>query len=329
LGTLAQAVPSSAPVKAAVASDREEQLAVRLGACTVACGLLSMLAPASRAGGLLLQSSLFCATLFGLTVGELNPRPIRTWVHPIVTATAFTSVGLLASAQLRGMPVSQLNSLYQAGAGKALSGLLGPAGTNPRPLASCCATLAAQRAPAERPIVVPGAQRAARPAVPRCHRIALALYAHRRAIGCSLFQLLAAITFTLCAGLAGSAVAARALGFDRAMQLALVPRSITTPLALEGASIIGADPELALLAVCVTGLFTMPFGRPLMLACSVRDPAARGVALGCAGNGGSTLALAEDTEAFPYAVGSMVLNGAFTVVLLSVPWVRALLRLPS
>jgi putative effector of murein hydrolase/putative effector of murein hydrolase LrgA (UPF0299 family) len=195
----------------------------------------------------------------------------------------------LAAASALHSGPSSIGARYAAGAGRVLSALLAP-------------TVAS---------------------------FAFALYAQRVAIGRSLAQLLAVIAISSCAGLAGSAALARALGFEEALQLALVPRSITTPLALEAARSLGADAELVLLAVCVTGLFTVTFGRRLVLACGVDDGCARGVAMGCAGNGGSTLALADDAAAFPYAVGSMVLNGAFTVVLLSIPWVRRALLLPG
>lgn len=282
------AQPAVAPAgRAPPPAPRRWLLVGRLGAATALCAAAAAVcSPPARVH--CTQASLLFATLLGLALGETVPAALRTWVHPIVSATAFTSAALGAAAALGGSSSSAVGTAYANGAGRLLGGLLAPTVVS----------------------------------------FAFALYGYRAQIARSAGRLLAAICFSSCAGLAGSALAARAVGFAPALQTALVPRSITTPLALEAAQLLGADRELVLLAVCVTGLFTVPFGRPLMRACGVHDPAERGVSLGCAGNGGSTLALAGDAEAFPFSVIAMVLNGALTVVLLGLPAVRRLL-LPS
>lgn len=281
----AAAALTAGPSRAPALAPRRWLLVARLGALTASSvAAAAVCGPAYRDA--CVQLSLLCATLLGLGLGEVVPARVRVWLHPIVTATAFTSLALGAAAALGGAAAApSVGAEYAAGAGRLLGSLLSP-------------TVAS---------------------------FAFALFGYRAQIAASLGQLLAAICLSSAAGLAGSALAARALGLPSALRAALVPRSITTPLALEAAQLLGADRELVLFAVCVTGLCTVPFGRPLMRACGVHDPAERGVALGCAGNGGSTLALADDAEAFPFSVIAMVLNGAVTVVLLSSPWVRRLL----
>ena len=243
--------------------------------------------PAAGARSACTQGALLCSTLLGLALGEALPPRARAWLPPIVTATAFTSLALAAAAALYGAHGARevVAARYAAGAGRALGSLLAP-------------TVAS---------------------------FAFALFSQRKQIARSFGQLVGAICVSSCAGLAGSAICARALGMSAMATAALLPRSITTPLALEAAALLGADAELVLLGVCVTGLSTVPLGRPAMLACGVRDPAERGLGRDCAGNGGCTRALAQDGAALPFSVIAMVLNGALTVVLLSVPWVQRLL----
>ena len=59
--------------------------------------------------------------------------------------------------------------------------------------------------------------------------------------------------------------------------------------------------------------------------CGVRSPVARGLAMGAAGHGLGTAAMAEEPEAFPFAAIAMALNAALSTVLVSVPVVRRIL----
>ena len=123
----------------------------------------------------------------------------------------------------------------------------------------------------------------------------------------------------------GTALAARALRLSAALRLAVLPRQVTTPLAIAIAGMIGANPSIAAAIVVVTGLVVANFGRGLLDALGMRAPVARGLAMGAAGHGLGTAAMAEEKEAFPFAAIAMALNAALSTVLVSVPAVRKLL----
>merc|ERR1712050_624218 len=88
---------------------------------------------------------------------------------------------------------------------------------------------------------------------------------------------------------------------------------------------IGADPSLAATIVVITGLLAANFGAAALDLMGVRAPVARGLAMGAAGHGLGTAAMAQEKEAFPFAAIAMALNAALSTVLVSVPPVRKLL----
>ena len=126
-------------------------------------------------------------------------------------------------------------------------------------------------------------------------------------------------------GLFGTAVAGRLLKLGLPVRLAALPRQVTAPLAIAIAGMLQADPALAATIVVVTGLLAANFGRAVLDAIGITSPVARGLAMGAAGHGLGTAAMAEEKEAFPFAAIAMALNAALSTVLVSVPAVRKLL----
>ena len=123
-------------------------------------------------------------------------------------------------------------------------------------------------------------------------------------------------------GLFGTAIAGRAIQLSMPLRLAALPRQVTAPLAIAIAGIIGADPSLAATVVVITGLICANFGRAALDAMGVKSPVARGLAMGAAGHGLGTAAMAPEPEAFPFAAIAMALNAMMSTVLVSVPAVR-------
>lgn len=87
--------------------------------------------------------------------------------------------------------------------------------------------------------------------------------------------------------LAGSALAfasswmlAGALGLSPEFRLSLLPRSVTTPFAMEFARKVGGKPELAATCVVVTGLFGASLGELLLVWLPFRSAFARGALFG-------------------------------------------------
>ena len=110
------------------------------------------------------------------------------------------------------------------------------------------------------------------------------------------------------------------------MRMHAVACAPQAPLAIAIAGMLQADPSLAATIVVVTGLLAANFGRAVLDALGVASPVARGLAMGAAGHGLGTAAMAAEAEAFPFAALGMNLFGACAVTLVSVPPVARLLR---
>lgn len=141
-------------------------------------------------------------------------------------------------------------------------------------------------------------------------------------------QLLWPILITL--GVAGSLATALGIGLgwllgaDHVMQMTLLPKSVTSPIAMLVAAEIGGVAALAAVFVLLTGVLGAMFGPELLRLIGVRHPAAHGMALGLAAHAvGTARALQEGEECGAFAALSMSLMGVATAVLL--PLVVALI----
>ncbi|MCY1410277.1 Inner membrane protein YohK [compost metagenome] len=122
---------------------------------------------------------------------------------------------------------------------------------------------------------------------------------------------------------AGSAVAigsswalAHALALDGQVTLSLLPRSITTPLAMEMSHDIGGVPALTAAFVMITGVFGALAGGVLMRLLRLRTTLARGALLGVGAHGAGTSRAYEFGGEEGSAAGLlMVLTGLFNLAL--------------
>jgi predicted murein hydrolase (TIGR00659 family) len=115
----------------------------------------------------------------------------------------------------------------------------------------------------------------------------------------------------------GSVVAlARLLALSPELARSLVPKSVTTPIAMPIAARIGGVPEIAAALVVVTGTLGMVAGPWLLSRAGVRTPIARGAALGTAAHGiGTARAFDEGRAEGATASVAMVLAGVITALL--------------
>ncbi|AWN17286.1 LrgB family protein [Salinisphaera sp. LB1] len=106
------------------------------------------------------------------------------------------------------------------------------------------------------------------------------------------------------------------LGLNGQMLLSLLPRSITTPIAMGVSDQIGGSPQLTAVFVIITGILGAAFGLPLLAALGLRDPVAGGFALGVSSHGiGTARAFEYDQQAGAFSGLAMGLNGALTALL--------------
>lgn len=115
-----------------------------------------------------------------------------------------------------------------------------------------------------------------------------------------------------------------ALGGEPEILASLAPKSVTTPIAMGIAQRLGGLPSLTAVLVILTGIIGAMSATPLLNALKVRDPMARGFAVGVAAHGiGTARAFQVDQLAGTFSGIAMGLNGLATAVL--VPLLASLL----
>lgn len=150
--------------------------------------------------------------------------------------------------------------------------------------------------------------------------LAVPLYRNSRLLKLNLAGYLGAIAI----GAISSMLSVLAVGWwfhlQRKILLSLAPKSVTAPIALEIARIIGGDPALAVAFVVATGMIGAAIGPWLMNRLKITDPAARGLALGTTSHGqGTAIALQEGETQGALAGVAMAVAGIITSFL--APWV--------
>lgn len=133
------------------------------------------------------------------------------------------------------------------------------------------------------------------------------------------------IRLALAAGLLGGALAgslsavavAWALGASRDTVLALIPKSLTTPIAMGITEQIGGSPSLTAVFCILTGIVGAVAGPTLLTRFRVHRAAVRGFALGTAAHGiGTARAFQETPEAGAFAGLALGIHGLVGAVLI-------------
>ena len=106
------------------------------------------------------------------------------------------------------------------------------------------------------------------------------------------------------------------LGASQATLMSLVPKSVTTAIAMGIAEKIGGLPSLAAVLVILTGITGAVLGPMVLRALRVSDPAAQGFAMGLAAHGiGTARAFQMHPTAGAFAALAMGLNALATATL--------------
>ncbi|MCS6881343.1 MAG: LrgB family protein [Oscillochloridaceae bacterium] len=106
---------------------------------------------------------------------------------------------------------------------------------------------------------------------------------------------------------------------DAATLRSLLPRSVTTPIAMGVAEPIDGEPSRTAALVILTGIIGALIADDLLSLLRVEEPAIRGFAMGLAAHGiGAARALHLHAEAGAFATLGMILNAVLTAALLPV-----------
>jgi putative effector of murein hydrolase len=120
-----------------------------------------------------------------------------------------------------------------------------------------------------------------------------------------------------------TAALASRLGLDPVFARAVIPRSVTTPIAIPIAGLLGADPGLTAALVVLTGVVGAVFGQPVLDVFRIEDPAARGMAVGASAHGiGTAALLADEPRSAAFSGVAFALMGAFSTLAASLPFCR-------
>jgi predicted murein hydrolase (TIGR00659 family) len=157
--------------------------------------------------------------------------------------------------------------------------------------------------------------------------VALAVPLHRqvRRLRGVAVPMLVAIPLGACVSIASAYLLVTALGGGEELALTLAPKAATTPVSIALSEQVGGIPALTAVFTILAGILGAIAGPAVLTWARVRDPRARGLAMGASSHGvGTSRALTEDETEGAFSGLSMGLSALATSVLL--PLVLLLVR---
>ncbi len=107
-----------------------------------------------------------------------------------------------------------------------------------------------------------------------------------------------------------------AMGAPREIIMSLVPKSVTTPIAMDVSNVIGGIPSLTACIVMFTGIFGAVFGYMIMHFLRVRNPIAQGFSLGMAAHVvGTSRSMDISANYGAFSTVGLIINGICTALL--------------
>ncbi len=153
---------------------------------------------------------------------------------------------------------------------------------------------------------------------PATAALAIPLYKHRAIV---IAYFLPALSGMLCGAMVTLVAAiflAAGLGLAPILVRSIGIKSVTAPIAVELAPLIGGDPALTVALVVATGILGAMLGPWLLDRAGVRDPVARGLALGTVSTGIGTAQAAMEGE-IQGAVAGVAMGAAAVFVSMVAP----------
>ncbi|MBS9767481.1 MAG: LrgB family protein [Flavobacteriaceae bacterium] len=109
---------------------------------------------------------------------------------------------------------------------------------------------------------------------------------------------------------------AKLFGASKAIILALAPKSVSTPIAINISETIGGIPPLTAGVVVVTGIFGAVLGETIIKLVKVKNPNAIGLAMGTASHALGTAKIATKGDEYSsYSAMGLAINGILTSIL--------------
>lgn len=155
---------------------------------------------------------------------------------------------------------------------------------------------------------------------------AIAVYSRKKVVADNFLVILTGVLVASAGGLFGTAAFVRLINLGgeagRVLRLSVLPRNVTTPLAIAITNMLGGDISYAAAVVVLTGIFGGTFGARILTAVGIEDPVSRGIGIGGSAQGLGVASMSNEKEAFPFAAISMVLTAVAATTLVSIPAVK-------
>lgn len=146
--------------------------------------------------------------------------------------------------------------------------------------------------------------------------MAIPLYRHRKMVKQYAVSILCGVTVGCLLALASGIALAHLLGFDEELIYSILPKSVTTPVAMDIAGTLGGIPPLSAVFVMVAGLTGAVFGPYVFKWCHIDHSLGKGVGMGSAAHAIGTSKALEYGEAEGTASSvAMTLCAVFTSIL--------------
>ncbi|TDF99575.1 LrgB family protein [Paenibacillus piri] len=139
--------------------------------------------------------------------------------------------------------------------------------------------------------------------------LGIPLYKNARNIRSKMVSIVTGVTAGSVSAMLLSAGLVWSLGGSMQLIVTLMPKSVTSPIAMEISRQAGGIPELTAVMTVLTGLIGSMFGPALLRLCGVRDDISIGTAIGTAAHGIGTAKIIRDSE-LQGSVGGFAMGAA-------------------
>ena len=172
---------------------------------------------------------------------------------------------------------------------------------------------------------------------PSAVSFAISMFSKRDLLLNNLLVILAAVLVSSAGGLFGTAAFVRliqlggkSIATARTLRLSVLPRNVTTALALAFTSMVGGDLPLCAAVVCLTGILGATYGKNILKSLGISDPITRGLCIGSSAQGLGVSSMADEPDAFPFAAMAMILTAITSTTMVTFPSVKqALIKLAT
>ncbi|HZG72692.1 MAG TPA: LrgB family protein [Chondromyces sp.] len=149
--------------------------------------------------------------------------------------------------------------------------------------------------------------------------LAVPLYHNRAVLKERLLPAAAGLVLGTASTIVSAVLIAKFLNLSEDVAASAGAKSVTTPVAIEAAKIIGGDPALSAIFVMITGMFGAMFGPYVLSLMRVKDPFSRGLAIGTIAHGIGTAQAAAEGR-LQGAVSGAAMGFAAIITSFILPW---------